>query len=185
MADTGPGWPADDPAALRQWLESKGAGELGLTQNNWATLIFLCTSRIGEAHDPGERRAYRDTALAALEAGRRVGALDDAYYTEQAIYTRMSYLRHSGHDDSWRRAEMAQVADIFLTWLPVSLEDARDMSARWREQPREILSLHRAEILSLRRAKTFLKLIEPGASYLTGRREQLISDWLSAMPQLP
>jgi hypothetical protein len=178
MADTKPGWPADDPVALRQWLGSGGVGELGLSQDSWAALVYACTFGIWHGHGPAERRAYRDTALAAIESGRRLGALDDEYYTEQAIYIRMSYLRNSDEDDSWRRAEMTEVADIFLAWVPVSLADASDESIPWRDRPRR-------EILSLRKAKVFLGLIEPGASYLTGRREQVVREWLSLVPRLP
>ncbi|MGD0246335.1 MAG: hypothetical protein ABSB59_39235 [Streptosporangiaceae bacterium] len=178
MADTSPGWPADDPVALRQWLGSGGASELGFSQDSWATLVYACTFGIWHGRDPAERRAYRDTALAAIESGRRLGALDEGYYTEQAIYIRMSYLRNSAEDDSWRRAEMAEVADIFLAWIPMSLAEARDASARWRDRSRR-------EILSLRKTKVLLGLMEPGASYLTGRREQVVREWLSLVPQLP
>src|ERR1700678_2374917 len=111
----GPDWPLGDPAAIMRWFEAGGKEDLGRHYNNWKALIYTCTSSIWyRASSFEERKGFRDAALAVAEAGRSMGVISAADYTEHVVYTRMSYLRNSGEQRAWRESEMQVVAGIFL-----------------------------------------------------------------------
>jgi hypothetical protein len=181
--DSGPGaepeWPMDDPASLMWWLEEGGAERLGRDVNKWLGVIFHASFMIRDASSAPERKAFRDVALAATVAGRRVGGLRDNVYTEKIIYIRMSYIRYSDEDLAWRRSEMDRVLDCFLESLPMDVASARDKSRNWwREQPVSVIK-------SLREIKTLLKLMASGAEYLADDRREILEEWFSILPLLP
>jgi hypothetical protein len=62
----------DDPGALLQWLEDYGTERLGREVNGWIGLISYASSMIREAASEADRRGFRDVALAAADAGRRL-----------------------------------------------------------------------------------------------------------------
>ena len=174
-----PEWPMGDPASLMWWLEEGGAERLGRDMNKWLGVIFYASSMIRDASNAAERKAFRDVALAATAAGRRVGGLRDNVYTEKMIYIRMSYIRNSDEDLAWRRSEMDRVLDCFLVSLPMDIASARDKSRNWwEEQPNSVIK-------SLRQIKTLLKLMRPGGQYLADDRREILEEWLSILPLLP
>jgi TRAP-type C4-dicarboxylate transport system substrate-binding protein len=108
--------------------------------NKWLGVIFHASSMIWHASSAAERKAFRDVALAATAAGRRVGGLRDKVYTEKMIYIRMSYIHNSDEDPAWRRSEMDRVLDCFLESLPMDISSAHDKSRNWwEEQPNGVI----------------------------------------------
>jgi hypothetical protein len=154
-----PDWPADDPAALRWWLEEGGWEKLDRNLNAWLGVIFHAASRIWGSPTGAEREAFRDVALSAIDAGRRIGVLPEAVCAEKEIYARMCYLRNSRAGLTWRRREMARIADVFLGSFAMDIGVARDKVLAWREEPVSVIK-------SLRETKNLLKLMEPGIGYL-------------------
>lgn len=121
------------------WLEEGGAERIGRDMNEWVGVIFYASSMIRHADSAAERKAFRDVALAATAAGRRMGGLSEEMYFEKIIYTRMSYIRSSDEPPEWRGSEMARVLDSFLESLPMDIESARCKSRDWRGQPVRVI----------------------------------------------
>ena len=69
---SGPDWPRGDAAALKWWLEEGGEEKLGQNVNKWLGVIDHASLRIWGAATSAERRAFHDTALAAI---RQAGVL--------------------------------------------------------------------------------------------------------------
>lgn len=173
-----PEWPTGDPVALQWWLEEGGTEKLGSNMNAWLGVISHASSRIWGASSGEECRAFRDVALAAIDAGRRMGALSPSVSTEKEIYVRMSYLRNSAESLTWRRNEMSGIADVFFGSLQLDIDAVRDKSRTWREEPVSVVK-------SLREIKTILKLIEPGIGYLAPDSAKRVDEWLKIRPLLP
>lgn len=166
------------PSALMQWLNEGGTETLGREANRWISLIFYASWMIREAVNAAERKAFRDVALAAADAGRRMGALPASMYLERVIYIRMSYLRTSDEDPAWQYQEMGHVLNIFLDSLPMDLVSARAKSQAWRGQPIQVIK-------SLRNIKNLLRLMEPGSAYLGDDQRETLEEWLRIRPELP
>jgi hypothetical protein len=172
-----PAWATGDPNALSRWLESSAAEELGTEVNGWIGVLESAAFMIWNSPDPLFQRKFRDAALLALEIGRRNEALPDAVYVERMIYVRMSYLRKSDESQGWRRREMGQIFDFFVSAVRVNVTSAKEILARGH------LSLN--EMKNLRRVRILLNLMRPGLEYLTGSRHAAFDDWLEIFPQLP
>jgi hypothetical protein len=123
-----------------------------------------------------ERRAFRDAALAAIDAGRRVGVLPQRAFIEKEVYARMSYIRISTETLPWLSAEMARVLDTFLRSLPMDVAAARERSAGWREHPEGWSEHDVHDIIALRDVKTLLHLIEPGTKVLSTDRRAILEN---------
>lgn len=180
-----PEWPTDDPAALMWWLEEGGIETLGRDVNAWIGLIFYASSRISAELSPAERRAFRDAALAAIDAGRRVGTLPQRVCVEKEIYARMSYIRASTEALPWLSAEMARVLDIFLRSLPMDVTAARERSIDWRNHPERWGKQDVHDIIALRDIKMLLHLIEPGTKLLSPSQRAILEEWQSLSGLLP
>jgi hypothetical protein len=113
-----------------RWFETGGMEELGRTYNYWNALIYTCTSSIWyEANSFDERKEYRDAALAVVGAGRRMNVISAADYADRCVYIRMSYLRNCDQEPAWRENEMRVIATIFLDWIQLDAEGARQLLA--------------------------------------------------------
>jgi len=176
--DTGPDWPADDAAALAWWLEEGGKERLGRDTNKWIGVIDYAALRIRGSETPEDRKAFRDLAVVATDAGWAQKALPRKVYVEKQIYARMSYVRLEDAAISWRRDEMARIFDLFLQQIPIIIESAREKSKNWQERPVTI-------VIALREIKTLLGLMNPGVEYLDGERADLLAEWLKIRPLLP
>ena len=193
----GPDWPLGDPAAIMRWFEAGGKEDLGRHYNNWKALIYTCTSSIWyRASSFEKRKGFRDAALAVAEAGRSMGVISAADYTEHVVYTRMSYLRNSGEQRAWRESEMQVVAGIFLDWIKLDAEGACELMASlpelpagWRELPmesrRQLLKPIMRSLRPLRDAKGILGLMAYGREYIRGEWSEAILAWLDMNPELP
>jgi hypothetical protein len=174
----GPDWPADDAAALGWWLEEGGKERLGRDTNRWIGVIDHAALRVRGSQTPEERKAFRDLAVAATDAGWAQKAIPRKVYAEKQIHARMSYIRLDDADISWRRDEMARILDLFLQQVPIIIESAREKSKNWQERPVAIIA-------ALREIKTLLGLMSSGAEYLDGERAELLAEWLKIRPLLP
>jgi hypothetical protein len=176
--DTGPDWPTDGAAALALWLEEGGTERLGRDANKWIGLIDYASLRVRGSETPGERRAFRDLAVAATDAGWVRKGLPRSVYAEKQIHARMIYLRLDDVDVSWRRDEMARIFDLFLQQVPLIIESARERTKNWQERPATLVA-------GLREIKTLLGLMSSGAEYLDRERANLLGEWLKVRPLLP
>lgn len=180
-----PEWPTDDPAALMSWLEEGGVEALGRNVNAWLGVIFYASSQILAEWSAPERRAFRDAALAAIDAGRRAGALPQRVWVEKEIYARMSYIRASTETLPCLRAEMARVLDTFLSSLPMDIAAARERSIDWRDHPERWGEQDVKDISALRNTKTLLHLIEPGTEFLSPDQRAILQPWQDISGLLP
>jgi hypothetical protein len=198
MIDMGePNWPSGDPAAIVRWFEAGGKEDLGRNYNSWKALIYTCTSSIWySANSFAERKGFRDAALAVAEAGRSMGVISVADYTEHVVYTRMSYIRNSGEERAWQESEMEAVSTIFLDWIKIDVTGARELMASlpelpadWRELPmesrRQLLRPWLRNVRPLRDAKGILGLMAYSREYIRGERSEEILAWLDMIPELP
>lgn len=175
---TGSDWPTGDAAALAFWLDEGGRERLGRDPNKWIGLIDYVSLQIRGAETPEERRAFRDLAVAATDAGLAQRGLPRSVYVEKQFHARIGYLRLDDTDLSWRREEMARIFDLFRLQAPVIIESAREKSKNWQERPATI-------IVALREIKTLLGLMSFGTDYLDGERADLLEEWLKIRPLLP
>lgn len=173
-----PEWPMDNPGSLLRWLENNGRKGLGREVNRWIGLISYASSMIREAASGADRRGFRDVALAAADAGRRLSVLSESVYLERAVYARMFYLRTSNETPDWQRREMEGVLNLFLDSVPMDLSAARDTSRDWQAQPIQVVK-------SLRETKIVLNLMKPGEALLPAGPRETLEEWLSLLPQLP
>lgn len=180
-----PEWPTDDPAALVWWLEEGGVKALGRDVNAWIGVIFYASSRISAELSAAERRAFRDAALAAIDAGRRAGALPQRVYVEKEIYARMSYIRVATETLPRLRAEMTLVLDTFLSSLPMDVAAAREKSIDWRDHPERWGEQDVQDIIALRDIKMLLRLIEPGTELLSPGQRAILQEWHDIKGLLP
>lgn len=172
----------DDPRMLDSLLSRARTEGIRGNQNELETLVTVCLYEIQREDDPERRRWFRDGAIGILELGRSQGIASEARYVERMIYVRMTYLRHSDCELEWFQLEMTRIVDIFEDWLPFGIETAREITTRWRaHQDAELVP----QLLPLRRIKTYVMLIEPGAGYLAGAKAERMREWLDLRPQLP
>lgn len=180
-----PEWPTDDPAALMWWLEEGGVEALGRRANAWIGLISYASLQISAELSAAERQAFRDVAIAAIDAGRRVGALPRSVCVEKEIYARMSYIRVSTETVPRLRAEMDLVLDTFLSSLPMDVAAARERSIDWRDHPERWGEQDVQDIVALRAVKMLLRLIEPGTELLSPGRRAILQEWQNISGLLP
>jgi hypothetical protein len=173
-----PEWPMGDPATLMYWLEEGGAERLGRDLNRWLGVIFYASSAIWHDSTDADRRAFRDVALEAIAAGRRVGGIPADVGIEKEIYSRMSYLRNSAESLDWRRSEMARILNMFVNSAPMDISDTRAKARTWHHQPVSVIK-------SLRQVKVLLTLMEPGLQYLDTAGHGTLREWLDAVAELP
>lgn len=169
--DAGPDWPTGDAAALTFWLEEERKERLGREPNKWIGVIDYASLQIRGSETPGERRAFRDLAVAAADAGWAQRGLPRSVYVEKQIHARITYIRLDDADASWRRDEMAQIFDLCRQQVPLVMESAHEKSKDWQERPATIVA-------ALREIKTLLGLMSFGAEYLDGERANLLEEWL-------
>ena len=167
-----------DPCALAEWIAAGGWRQLGNQGNKWRAVLTVCGQEIRINSDHAKRKAYRDAALALLDAGHEANCLSDEYYTEQVIYIRVSYINNSNEGENWKRAEMLHALEAFLGWVPFGVAEVRNAAPGWRELPVK-------DILVLREIKNYLKLLEYGVDYLSGEQLAQFSEWQDVVPLLP
>jgi hypothetical protein len=160
------------------WLDEQGEEALSNDVNKWIGVIDYASLRIRASSTPGERKEFRDVAIAATSAGWNLRALPRKIYAEKQIYIRMSYIRSGGLDVPRKRQEMEQVMDFFLEQAPLIMESAREKSANWKERPSSI-------IVALREIKMLLGIMSAGAELLDDDRRKLLTEWLKIRPLLP